>query len=93
MKFHPFLIALNVNLLSFSSLHFGYVLLIFVLQLNRATVHNPVTGKLEYANYRISKRYVLMYTVFCVTVMINNNGDDDDDDDDDYNNAKNISND
>lgn len=23
--------------------------------LNRATVHNPVTGKLEYANYRISK--------------------------------------
>ena len=33
-----------------------------------------------------------MYTVFCVTVMINNNGDDDDDDDDDgdYNNAKNV---
>ena len=94
MKFHPFLIALNVNLLSFSSLHFGYVLLIFVLQLNRATVHNPVTGKLEYANYRISKRYVLMCTVFCVAVMINNYGDDDDDDDDDdYNNAKNVTND
>ena len=37
-----------------------------------------------------------MYTVFCVTVMINNNVDDDDDDDDDdgddgdYNNAKNV---
>ena len=33
-----------------------------------------------------------MYTVFCVTVMINNNGDDDDDDGDDgdYNNAKNV---
>lgn len=30
-----------------------------------------------------------MYTVFCVTVMINNNGDDDDDDGD-YNNAKNV---
>ena len=36
-----------------------------------------------------------MYTVFCVTVMINNTGDDDvddddDDDDGDYNNAKNV---
>ena len=62
----------------------------FFLQLNRATVHNPVTGKLEYANYRISKRYVLMYTMFCMTVMINNNGDDDDDDDND---SKNVSND
>ena len=35
-----------------------------------------------------------MYTVFCVTEMINNNGDyDDDDDDDDDNNAKNVTND
>ena len=69
-------------------------MLISVLQLNRATVHNPVTGKLEYASYRISKRYVSMYTVFCVTVMINNNGDDDDDDDDvDDNDSKNFTND
>lgn len=25
-------------------------------QLNRATVHNPITGKLEFAHYRISKK-------------------------------------
>ena len=35
-----------------------------------------------------------MYTVFCVTVMINKNGDYDDDDDDvDDNDSKNFSND
>ena len=38
-----------------------------------------------------------MYTVFCVTVMINNNGDDGDDDDDDDdvddNDFKNVTND
>ena len=78
------------NEVSYFSLAFWLSFTFFFLQLNRATVHNPVTGKLEYANYRISKRYVLMYTMFCVTVMINNNGDDNDDDNND---SKNVSND
>ena len=30
----------------------------FFFQLNRATVHNPLTGQLEFAKYRISKKYV-----------------------------------
>ncbi|OZC09700.1 hypothetical protein X798_03394 [Onchocerca flexuosa] len=32
-----------------------------VPKLNRATVHNAVTGKLETASYRISKRSVFIY--------------------------------
>ena len=53
------------------------VLLILMLftdvskQLRRATIQHPVTGKLEYAAYRISKRLVISpkvqpyYTSFC----------------------------
>ena len=33
-----------------------YVTILF--QLNRATVHNPITGELEFAHYRISKKYI-----------------------------------
>ena len=34
------------------------MLVFFFFQLNRATVHNPITGQLEFAHYRISKKYV-----------------------------------
>jgi len=31
------------------------------VKLNRATVQNAVTGKLETANYRVSKRWVAVF--------------------------------
>lgn len=38
--------------------HRTYVFRTFFKQLRRATIQHPVTGKLEFANYRISKRLV-----------------------------------
>ena len=44
------------------------VLLFLILQLNRATVQNSVTGQLETASYRVSKRWVHMSIPFHVAL-------------------------
>lgn len=52
--------------LSFAN-HFFYA-----PQLNRATVHNPITGKLEFAHYRISKKQV-SFIIHCSYISVFHN--------------------
>ena len=52
--------------ISFDNWLLNSVLLFLILQLNRATVQNSVTGQLETASYRVSKRWVHMSIPFHV---------------------------